>query len=220
MGNLAFGNLRLTGGLNDKASGRATRVTVNNVEYESGDKPSECDNDQPDNGVEDGGFGLLKLAGIATGGHKAYTTDDDENDGDNAGDTNEPINEATNHSIDIINVDAGLFNTVIIDEICTESDTDGINNGGGKHDDGETDEGASEGLLTRGGFDWVTGGEHIEVAAVDYVAYDQVDGDDADVSKDVENDLPDTFGEAVCIIDAVQVDIAVPGWHAEQVATI
>ena len=167
-----FGNLRLARGFNDKASGGVTGIVIDNIEDESGDKSSERNNDKADNGVKDGGFGLLKFAGVATRCHETYAANDNENDGDDAGNTDEPINEATNHSVNIINVDAGLFNTVIIDEICAESDTDGVNNGGGEHDDGETDEGASEGLLACSSFDWITRGEHIEVAAVDYVAYD------------------------------------------------
>lgn len=215
MGNLTFGNLRLARGFNDKASGGVTGIVVNDVEYEGSDKSSERNNDKADNGVKDGGFGFLEFAGIATRRHETYAANDNENDGDDAGNTDEPINEATNHRVNIINVDTSLFYAIIVDEVCAEGDTDGVNNGGSEHDDGETDKGTSEGLLAGSGFDWITRGEHIEVATVDYVAYDEIDGDDGDVGEDVENDLPDGAGEVIGVANIVKVDVAIPGWHAE-----
>ena len=157
----------------------------------------------------------MEFAGVATRRHKTYAANDDENDGDDAGNTDEPINEATNHRVNIINVDTSLFNTVIIDEVCAEGDTDGVDDGGSEHDDSETDEGTSERFLAGSGFDWITRGEHIEVAAVDYVTYDEIGGDDANIGEDVENNLPDGAGEVIGVANIVKVDVAIPGWHAE-----
>ena len=68
-----------------------------NVFYDEVDNcKSENNNNKADNCIEDGVAGFFGFAGVTSGSHILNTTDDNENNSDNAGDANNDIENILN----------------------------------------------------------------------------------------------------------------------------
>lgn len=115
------------------------------------------------------------------------TTVNEENDRNNAGHRDKPVNHVFDQ---VIRFDAVTISTIFessTNKDCADSAHDKI----GRHNDSETNESLSESFLAFGGFAGVASGEDIEVATVNNIAKDEVGGDNSDIGGDVRGNHPD-----------------------------
>ena len=167
--------------------------------------------------------------GVAGGGDVGDGTVDHENQGDGASDADDPLDGAEQDGAGVgelvtFGADHAVFGGETGGEVeiaaGAQGDADGVQDDVRGEGDGEADEGLGEGLFAGGGFGGVAGGENIEVAAVDDVADGEIRGDDDEVDGDVGDDGPDGFGEQRGAVDAVKIDIAVPGDQTDKNRTV
>lgn len=83
----------------------------------------------------------MELAGVARGGDIGDAAVNDENGGDGAGDTDDPLDKVDNHivvaeTVLIVGTIANITGTA------DEGDTDSAHDDTGGHDDGKADKGA------------------------------------------------------------------------------
>ena len=71
------------------------------------DGESESTDGEADEGVENGVLGFFELAGVTGGGHIINTTDDDKDNGDNAGDTDDGVKDALDNGGEFADFFAG-----------------------------------------------------------------------------------------------------------------
>lgn len=114
------------------------------------------------------------------------TTVNEENDRNNAGHRDKPVNHVFDQ---VIRFDAVTISTIF--ESSTNKDrADGAHDKIGRHHDSETDKSLSESFLAFGGFAGVASGEDIEVATVNNIAKDEVGGNDSYISCNIRSDHP------------------------------
>ena len=171
---------------------------------ESSDNFGEADDGEADESVEDDLLGFLDFAGVASGGGIRDTTINDKDNGNNTGDTDDPLSDANNHGTW---VDAAILGDTVLGKIGTECDANGIQDNVSRHDDGETDKGLGKGFFAGGDFARIAAREYVTIATIDNIAENEIGSNDGDVGGDVGNDSPDTFFEGGFGTD---VDIAIP----------
>ena len=158
----------------------------------SSDNFGEADDGEADEGVEDDLLGFLDFVGVASGGGIRDTAINDEDDGNNTGDTDDPLGDANDHGTW---VDTAILGDTVLGEIGTECDADSIQNYVSRHDNGETDKGLGKGFFAGGDFARIAAREYVTITTIDNIAENEIGGDDGDVGGDVGNDSPDAFFE-------------------------
>lgn len=135
-------------------------------------------------------LGFLEFAGVAGGGHVANTTVDDKDSGNNTSHGDDPVDEIQDHCIGVNTTACG---SAVADVATTtnKGDTDGTHNDVSPHNDGEANEGMSEGFTTGGGFTRIAAREDIEITTIDNIAENEIGGDNSDVGSDIGGDGPD-----------------------------
>ena len=93
---------------------------ANNARDEGGDGSGQADDGETDEGVDEGVFGFLDFAGVASGGDVSDCADNDEDDADYASDTEDPVDAVGE---DLVWGDVWIGEGAVVAE---KGDTDGV----------------------------------------------------------------------------------------------
>lgn len=208
----ARGQVGVLGGLADEIADKG------------GDDLGCSDEGETNKGVDDGVLGFLDFGGVAARGGETDAAEDDEGDGEKAGDADDPLNETGDDGAGVgvaAAGDDGVIGVVadgdaVIVEVGAEQGADGAHDDADGHHNGEPDESLGEDFLAGGDFGGIAVGADVEIATIDDKAENEVGGGDGEIGGDIGNDEPKIDFELI-LIQNVEIDIAVPGDETENV---
>ena len=204
----SFINLLCDGCLVDKSVG-----VTNSARDESGDDFGKTDDSETDESVDNDLSGFLSFVGVTSGSDISDTTVNYKNNCNNAGYTNNPLNKVSDH---LIGIDTTTSRSAITNIAVTadKGDADGAHNGGGGHNNSETNKGVGESSFTGGDLTGVARRKDVKITTIDYVAENKIGGNNGDIGSDIGDDGPNIGFE---VFFGFNRNAAIPRGKAEKI---